>query len=245
MEFAHEDDAVLAELETFFHTRNKQLGAIKTRMVYPLLVVFIAITVLPLPELARGAVTTSGYLVTVCFKLLVVWLCYQFFLVMPFERATSGAVNPWLIKLSRHLNDEHWLRLTFEIGYLNLLTLCLESGLDAGEALTLFKDATQDKRWRHQQSLAASLVRGKGVALTSALMEAGILKNPQVLSFLFASERSGTLHSDMRSYLKRMKGEVANLVDWHIKRYSNYLYVLLMVWAGLRAFGYNPFMPSV
>lgn len=224
-------ETVLADLESFFMARHLQLAAIKAKLLYPLVVIVVATLVGPTPALASGQLLLADYVVDVAGKLALLAVLYQLLVVLPFEKATVGAFNPWLLKLVRRVDSDHWLRQVFEISWLNLLTTCLEAGVDAAESLRLLRDGTTDDGLRYQHILAINQIEKHGMSLAQALTVSGILCNHQIVSFLNTSERSGTLHSDLRQYVARRRGEMDALVKFKAGQYSKWLYVVMLLLA--------------
>jgi len=218
----------LAALARFFESLARQLATLQGSMVYPGMVLLVAITVTPLPAVAAGELGTAAYLLRCALLILLVCMLYRCFIVTPFERGSGAAFNPWLLRINRRLHHGHWLRLLQEIAWADLLVLCLDSGMDAAEALTLLRDSTADKDSRLQHQRALKLVQKDGLTLTLALGTSGLLKHPQLLSFLHSSEQSGTLHSDLRVFVAR-KGAEADLQMKHqITLLSRWLYLLVL-----------------
>lgn len=50
----------------------------------------------------------------------------------------------------------------------------------------------------------------------------------QIISFLNSSEHTGTLHSALRKFVERKKGEVATNVNFQIRRLSQWLYLTVI-----------------
>jgi type II secretory pathway component PulF len=219
-------ESVLADLAAYYEGRSRQLGALKTKLVYPFLVLLIAIVVQPLPALAAGTLSVNAYLTGVTLRLLLVYATYMFCFVLPFERASSSAFNPVLIFSLRWLGNTHWLQLQFEIAYLNLLTLCLASGLDAVTSLKLLQECVMNHDYRSRHTAAINLVERTGTSLTNALSASGLIRHPMVRSFLYVNEPSGTLHSDLRQFVLRMKEETARTANHFVKQLGLGLYLL-------------------
>jgi hypothetical protein len=118
-------DAVLADLDNFFMTRNVAMSALKTKLLYPLVVVIIGTLAGPLPALVGGKISLLSYLSTIGIKCVLLYGLYQLAVVLPFEKATGGAFNPVMVKLALWVSSDHWIRQLLEVSYLNLLTLCL------------------------------------------------------------------------------------------------------------------------
>ncbi len=224
-------DVVLGDMEAFLLARQQQLTAIQARLLYPLLVLLVAIVVGPVPALAMGKLSFSHYVLGVAVKLVVSYLLYQVLLMRSLERSVGGAVNPLLIRVARRVDSNHWLRQLFEISYLNLLTMCLDAGVDAAETLRILKDAIDDPRLRQQHMLALNSVQKHGVSLAQALAASGILCNYQIIGFFTTAEQAGALHSDLRQFVQGKRSELATLVQFKLKLLSQWLYLVLLVMA--------------
>lgn len=216
--------AVLRDLADFFETRRRQLGTLKGKLVYPVLVLVAAILIRPLPALARGSLSPGAYLFDAGVQLLFLYLGYRVLVARPFERAVAAAFNPWLLKLLRHLDDQHWLRQHYEVAYLDLITLCLDCGLNTGEALRLLREASADPDYRQMHNFAIQQVEIAGLSLAQVLAGTGLLRNATLQSFVVTSENSGTLHSDLRAYLVRKRLENASNLEHFVKRIALWLY---------------------
>jgi len=67
---------------------------------------------------------------------------------------------------------------------------------------------------KKRHAFAISKVEKGGSSLSDALGGQDILRHPQVLSFLAASEASGTIHSELREFLVRKRQEVEETTDY-------------------------------
>ncbi len=226
---------ILAELSVFFDERSRQLGSLKVKLLYPLLFLLVAIVVAPLPQLAAGALSVAAYFTGVAVRLLLVYGVYHIAIVLPFERTSSSAFNPLLLYSLRYVGDKNWLRLQYEIAYLDLLTLCLRSGLDAVASLKLMQESAATREYQMLHDDAIKLVQGTGVSLTLALCTTGLARHPVVRSFLHSNEISGSLHSDLRTFVTRMKEETSRTAIHHVKQVGFALY-LFGLWVTLSAY---------
>ena len=227
-------ETVLADLESLYLARLQQLSALKAKLLYPLMVVVVGTLAGPIPQLARGDLSPAAYVFSVVTKLVLLWCLYRLLVVLPFERTTAGIFNPLLIRLARLVDSDHWLRQLFEVSYLNLLTICLESGQPVDASLKVLRDGLADSELRHQHINAISQVQKHGTTLAQTLTGSGILRNRQIVSFINTAEQSGTLHSDLRQYVARRRGELDTIVKHKLKQFGRWLYVgiLLLAIAG-------------
>lgn len=219
---------VLRDLSEFFEIRYLQLASLKTKLVYPGLILLVAIFVQPLPRIAAGTLNPLLFVFQAGTKVLILYTLYKFLIVRPFEQASNAAFNPLLIRGLRYVDRQHWLRMMYEVSYLNLLTLCLESGLDAAQTLKLMRDGSDDADYRQRHELAIQAVEKTGMSLSQALASSSIICNTQVFSFLNSSEQSGSLHSDMRQFLIRKRAQTANNLKHFVKMLALWLYILVM-----------------
>lgn len=222
--------AVLRDLSDFFETRQRQLATLKGKLVYPVLVMVVSILVQPLPQLARGEISTTAYTLTALAKLLVMYIAFRLLVARPFERAVGAAFNPLLLKLLRYLNDQHWLRQHYEVAYLDLVTLCLDCGLNAGETLRLLREACDDPDYRQTHNFAVQQIEIGGLSLAQVLIGMGIVRNTVLQQFLTTAENSGTLHSDLRAILIRKRMENAGNLEHFVKKVAFWMYTGVMLW---------------
>jgi type II secretory pathway component PulF len=221
--------SVLRDLADFFETRQRQLRTLKSKLVYPVLVLVAAILVQPIPALASGALSPAAYAGGAAVKLLVLYAGFRLLVARPFERAMGAAFNPLLLRALHYLGDGHWLRQHYEVAYLDLVTLCLDCGLDAAEALRLLREACDDADYRQRHTFALQRIDIAGLSLAQTLGGMGLVRNPMLQSFLIASENSGTLHSDMRAFLVRKRAENAATLEHFVKKVALWMYVGAML----------------
>ena len=222
--------AVLRDLADFFETRQRQLSTLKSKLVYPVLVLVAAIFVQPLPAVARGELSATAYMITALAKLLVMYIAFRLLVARPFERAVGAAFNPLLLKVLRYVKDQHWLRQHYEVAYLDLVTLCLDCGLNAGETLRLLREACDDPDYRQSHHFAVQQIEIAGLSLAQALIGMGIVRNTMLQQFLITAENSGTLHSDLRSILIRKRVENAGNLEHFVKKVAFWIYAGVMLW---------------
>lgn len=219
-------ERVLADLSTFHEQRSRQFHALRAKLLYPFLVLVVAIVVRPLPQLAAGSLDGGSYLADITLQLLFIYALYFACIVLPFERASSSAFSAPLIWSLRWLGPSHWLRLQFDIDYLNLLTLCLGSGLDATETLKLLRENSSNIEYRQRHARAIRNIASNGLGLTQVLFRDGLIKHPVVLGFLHINETSGTLHDDLHKFALRMQDETARTAVHFMKQVGFGIYVL-------------------
>ena len=86
-------ESVLERLDTYCSAEAIIFTQIKSRLVYPFLILLFAIILLPLPALFSGSLPMMGYGLQVGISLLVIRLLFQSLLVKPLEKAVIGAFN--------------------------------------------------------------------------------------------------------------------------------------------------------
>ncbi len=222
--------AVLRDLADFFDTRQRQLSTLKAKLVYPIILLVAAILLQPIPALARGEISGAAYTFTALAKFLVLYIGFRLLVKRPFERAVGAAFNPLLLKILPYLKDQHWLRLHYEVAYLDLVTLCLDCGLNAAETLKLLRDACDNPDYVQAHNFAVQQIEIAGLSLSQALIGMGIVRNTMLQQFLITAENSGTLHSDLRSILVRKRVENAGNLEHFVKKVAMWIYVGSMMW---------------
>lgn len=228
-------EQTLEDLGHNFRARHLQVAELQARLQYPLLTLAAGIVLGPVPALAQGALSGAAYILSVGAKLLVAGGIYRYGIVQPLQRAGGGAFNPLVAKAAKRAGSHHWLRQLYEVAYLNLLTAAHAAGLDVVGTLRLLRDNCSDAFVRQQHTTAIADVEQHGTALTEVLVANGLLRNPEIIGFVLTAEKSGTLHSDLRLYLKRRDNELAAVLRYKLKQLSNGLYgaTLLLVVAGI------------
>jgi general secretion pathway protein F len=216
--------AVLRDLSDFFETRRRQLNMLKAKLVYPVIVLVAAILIQPIPALANGSLSPTAYAAGAAVKLLVMYVGFRLFVARPFERAIGAAFNPLLLRVLPHLDDQHWLRQHYEVAYLDLITLCLDCGLNVAETLRLLREGCDDADYRQTHALAIQRIDIAGLSLSQVLIGMGLIRNTTLQSFLITSENSGTLHSDLRSFLIRKRAENASHLEHFVKKVALWAY---------------------
>lgn len=221
-------DGVLADMEAFFIGRLQQYKAMRAKLIYPAVVFLVGVLAGPAPALAAGAISVWQFLFGASVKFAVLYTLYRVLIVRTFEQA-EGPMSPLMVALALRKDSSHWLRQYFEVSYLNLLVLCLGSGIDAVSSLKTMQEMVPDKRLYLQHGVAASQVMDRGITLTQALVGSGIIQNYEIGNFLNTSEKSGSLHSDMKQYLARRNSELFTLLKHKATVLSRLLYVLVLI----------------
>jgi type II secretory pathway component PulF len=227
-------EAVLSRLDNYFTQKVSQLRQLKSKLIYPLLTLLFAITVLPLPDLASGALSMSRYVAQTGAGLFLLYIAYSQLLVRPLKTAAIAAFNPVLIKLLQYVGPNHLLCRQFELSYLDLLTLCLESGMDNVQSLKVLQDCFKDRSFRNRHVLAASKVSNSGIALSDALSKHEILHNTEIIAFMKICEASGTLHSDMVTFIQGKKRAVEAIMNGWIRRISSLVYTIVVIYSAMK-----------
>lgn len=231
-------ETVLSRLDDFFTAKVSQFGHVRRQLVTPGLTLLVAILVLPLPAVAAGSLPLVSYALRSLLAITVLLLCYHHLIVRPFARARLGAFNPLLLKSLSLVRNPHFLRRMFDVAYLDMLTLCLDSGMDAVQALKLMSQNMIGKKQQRRHMFAISKIDKSGASLAEALGGQGIIGHPEVLSFLAACEASGTLHSDMREYLWRQRREIDGTVDYWLRRLGVAVFIAVAGYTSLKIVPY-------
>ena len=189
---------------------------------------------LPLPALANGALSPGAYIFQTAASLLAMYFAFRLFIAGPLESSAPAVFSPLLSTLGNMAGDNHLFRRLLENSCLDLLVMCLESGMDAAQALKLLQGSVPGRKLKSRLAFAASAVRNSGSDLSSALEQNGILRNPEVLLFFRTCEASGTLHSDMRTYVSRTREQLAATLDYWIRRIAVLVFVGVVAYAAMR-----------
>lgn len=221
-------EQILADLQQHSFDRYLQLTQLKKNLLYPVMILLVAIILLPLPALSANAIGFVPYLLQAAFLLTLLGLFYFIGIEWVFNRPGADAFSPALLKLMKLTGKASFLRLVYETAYLNLLTLCLESGLDASQMLKLLRDCSQDPGYQFQHKVALRHVDEYGRSLSDALSRSGLIQHWLMLSFLNSSEKSGTVHSELRTFIIKKKFELADRVRRRIRAIGKILYLCIV-----------------
>jgi type II secretory pathway component PulF len=230
-------DAMLQELMQFHEDRLQQFRETGSRLVYPVIVVLCVIFVLPIPGLALGSVTATQYLLAAGIKSFFLYCAYRVLFVLPMSKSASAAFNPLISLMLKFTGNRGFIREMFEVSYLNLLVLCLESGMDAVETLKLLRDGKSDRQYRSAHSNAIRAIGDSGLGLTLALNVNGIITNPAIIGFMNTSEHTGTLHSDLKKFVQRKKSELRTELNFRIRKAGNWFYFGVLFYAAFSIVG--------
>ena len=231
-------ETVLSRLEAFFTANLALFGQVKRQLVTQGLTLLVAIIDLPISVVAAGTLSLVSYAIRTLLAIVVLILRYQQLIVRPFTRVRLGAFSPILLKSLSLASDRHFLRRMFYVSYLDMLTMCQDSGMDAVQALKLISRNVAGKKLQRRHLFAISKIVKSDASLVNALGGQDLIRYPEVLSFLAGCEASGTLHSDIRLYLARQRMEIDDTLDNWLRRLGVAVFIAVAVYAGLKIVPY-------
>jgi len=229
------------------HAERVQLAStFKARMLMPLLVLFIALSLRPLPALMTGTIGLSHYVAQVSLPLLALAGIYRLATHLPHWRetlATPGAdlrIDAALLRIPvfGRLIERTNLR-----DFAEHLAILLEAGVSMFDALPLAQETMSSTAVRADHAAVADALRN-GATLAQALGQARLHGSDHLLDAVLAGEQGGRLPEALfrhaASETATLSLQTAQLAAW----LPRLLYALLLAWIGYGILSSKAFMPG-
>ncbi len=225
--------------------KASQLAAIKSRSLLPAVMLMVALSVVPLPDLVAGRIDAGGYLWQILRPLLALgavaiggrWAINWF---------RSGAPSP-----ARASVDSLLLRLPLfgpmharatRRDFVESLAMQLEAGLPIFEALPLSLPTANNSILRAQFARLLPMLKD-GTTLTQAFTSLGITELQDLTDMVRIGESSGALPELMFRYV-RIETEAINLFQQQVADWvPRIFYAGVAVWMASRILSGQPTMP--
>lgn len=229
------------------HAERVQLAlTFKARMLVPLLILFIALSLRPLPSLIVGTIGMSHYLAQVGLPLLALAAIYRLAAELPRWRDTLATPEAGLhidaallrIPLIGTLIERTNLR-----NFVEHLAILLEAGVPMFEALPLAQETMSSSAIRAAHAGVVDAVRA-GATLSGALRKTRHHGSGHLTDVVLAGEQSGRLPEALfrhaASESAALSLQYAQLAAW----LPRLLYALLLAWIGYSILSSKAFMPG-
>ncbi len=229
------------------HAERVQLAStFKARMLVPLLILFIALSLRPLPSLIVGTIGMSHYLAQVGLPLLALAAIYRLAAELPRWRDTLATPEAGLhieaallrIPLIGTLIERTNLR-----DFVEHLAILLEAGVPMFEALPLAQETMSSSAIRAAHAGVVDAVRA-GATLSGALRKTRHHGSGHLTDVVLAGEQSGRLPEALfrhaASESAALSLQYAQLAAW----LPRLLYALLLAWIGYSILSSKAFMPG-
>jgi general secretion pathway protein F len=229
------------------HAERVQLAStFKARMLVPLLVLFIAVSLRPLPSLIIGTIGMSHYVAQVALPLLALAAIYRLAVDLPHWRdtlATPAAglrIDAALLRMPviGTLIERANLR-----DFVEHLAILLEAGVPMFDALPLAQETMSSSAIRTEHAAVVDAVRA-GATLAAALRKVRHPGSDHLVDVVLAGEKSGRLPEALFRHAASegaaLSLHYAQLAAW----LPRLLYALLLAWIGYGILSSKAFMPG-
>lgn len=228
------------------HAERVQLAStFKARMLMPLLVLFIAVSLRPLPALVTGTIGMSHYVAQVALPLLALAAIYRLSIGMPRWRDTLA--TPAGLRIDAALLHipvvGRLIERTNLRDFVEHLAILLEAGVPMFDALPLAQETMSSMAVRADHAAVAGALRN-GATLAQALGKARLHGSDHLLDVVLAGEHAGRLPEALfrhaASETAALSLQAAQLAVW----LPRLLYALLLAWIGYGILSSKSFMPG-
>jgi general secretion pathway protein F len=225
--------------------KASQLAAIKSRSLLPAVMLLVALSVAPLPELVSGRIGAGGYLWLILRPLIVLggvvlagrWAINWFRSGTP--SPARAAVDSVLLQLPL-FGPMHARAVRRD--FIESLAMQLEAGLPVFEALPLSLPTANNSILRAQFARLLPMLK-EGTTLAQAFTSLGVAQLQDLTDMVKTGEASGTL-PDMLFRFVRQESEAINLFQQQVADWvPRIFYAGVAVWMATRILSGQPTMP--
>ena len=222
---------------------------VRSRMMLPIAVFFIALVVQPLPALVSGALTAPGYVWQVLRPLLAIGLGYRLLRWLPqwLAHAPPSFMRTQLeagliqIPVFGVLHVRSNVRDFFES-----LALMLEAGLPMFDALPKACKTIRNQKIRAEFGRILSAMK-QGATLGMALEDVSYLGDRQIIEFVKTGEASGTLPEMLFRHVQFETDAIAHFQEQAAEWLPRLIYGAVALWMAygiLTGGGFQPNLPA-
>lgn len=206
---------LFGRLQQHYALRSQRLLKFKSRLVYPLAILALAVFIGSAPALLLGHIGPVGYLMRTAVPLLGLYLLirlllWRYRLASLTEQPVGVAVVGLALPVIGNL-----MRCQQRRDFLASLALLLEAGVPAGEALKWAADSVGNPVLRAGYQAAAARVEA-GASVAQALANCDI--DSEALTLIETGERSGRLDEmlwyEVRRLDERLDSRLDTLAEW-------------------------------
>jgi len=227
--------------------RAARVKAMRSRLIPPAVMIVIAILLRPLPSLASGSLTLTGYLV----KDLLPWFgvgIIVYLLVDLVRRRKSSAPLFWKIQLDgvlpfvplfgrvevrRNLRD-----------FFESMALLLEGGVAILEAIPVALETVRNQAVKHRLSQVMPRI-GAGVSFAQALSELSVFGRTHACELIRTGEMSGALPRMLFRYSEAETADINRFDDTVAEWVPRLAYTSAALLVGYAVIHSGAFMPSL
>jgi len=211
-------EGLFTHLSTYYARRFKLFGRIKSRLIFPLLILLLALLVAPFPALFQGEIGLGGYLLRAIGPPLLLYGGLRL-LVFVYRRQLAGETGATWARclLAVPVFGGLLARQQRYDGLFGLLLL-LESGVPILEALPLAGQGVADPLLRARYFAAARALADQRASVAEALRRYGVIGDSGAADLLASGEAAGRLDEMIRRQLRLWEGQLElqwdTLAEW-------------------------------
>jgi general secretion pathway protein F len=211
-------ESLFASLSAHYAGRSKLFRRIKSRLIFPLLILLLASFVAPFPALFQGVIGPSGYLLRAIGPPLFLYGSLRL-LVFAYRRQLASETSAAWARLILTIPMLGGLlaRQQQRDGLFSLLLL-LESGVPILEALPLAGQGVADPLLRARYLAAAKALAEGHSPVAETLERYGVVSEPGAVALFASGETAGRLDEMIRHQLRQWDGQLElhwdTLAEW-------------------------------
>jgi general secretion pathway protein F len=211
-------ESLFASLSAHYAGRSKLFQRIKSRLVFPLLILLLASFVAPFPALFQGAIGPGGYLLRAIGPPVLLY-CSLRLLVFAYRRQSANETGAAWARLMLAIPVFGGLlaRQQRRDGLFGLLLL-LEAGVPILEALPLAGQGVADPLLRGRYLAAARALTDQRSSAAEILEQYGLVGDPGAAALFVSGEAAGRLDEVIRHQLRQWDSQLElqwdTLAEW-------------------------------
>jgi general secretion pathway protein F len=226
---------VYGQLASYYTGLSSRVKKIKSRLIFPVLVLIIALFVQPLPDLIALKISGLGYLQLSLGRLIFIGLSVFLLIRLPGILRGFGAETAWHRLQLRIPAVAKWITKRQLNEFFFILGMMLESGVAFAVALPKSVATVKNNSLRENFSPALSAL-ATGASVTDTLAKVPVI-NATTLQILNSSEQSGKLVSGMLHFT-RLESETISLQDDALAEWlPRLVYIVIAIWMAYSILG--------
>lgn len=226
---------VYGQLASYYTGLSNRIKKIKSRLIFPALVLSIALFVQPLPALIASEISGFGYLQLSLGRLIVICLGVFLLVRLPDILANLGVEKAWHRLQLRLPMVANWVIKRQLNTFFFILAMMLESGITFSIALPKAIATIKNSCLRENFNPALTLL-ATGASATDTLAKVTAIK-PTLLGIINSSEQSGKLASGILHFT-RQEAETISLHDDALAEWlPRLVYTVIAIWMAYSILG--------
>jgi general secretion pathway protein F len=226
---------IYGQLANYYTGLSNRVKKVKSRLIFPVLVLTIALFVQPLPDLIASKISGFGYLQLSLGRLFGIGLGVFLLIRLPGILRGFGAEKAWHRLQLRIPVVANWLNKRQLNEFFFILAMMLESGIAFAVALPKAVATIKNSRMRENFCPALSML-ASGASVTDMLAKVQII-TASTLQIVNSSEQSGQLASGLLHFTK-LEAETVGLQDDALAEWlPRLVYILIASWMAYSILG--------